>query len=197
MAIPVAVPIIGAVTLVGLGLLKLRQYISAKSAKAVVAAPAAPTATVAKTTVISVTPAAKTASAALLPAYQAPYVAERDRYATVVTKDAAPSGDLVIRNSPNGSQIGGAEKNGLVIVLRDVDSIWAEILWEGGPRLPAAQGYAKKQFLKLAEAGMRKADVTLDAAREAAQANPTPENIAAAMQAAIEAEDIPLVEQTS
>lgn len=71
--------------------------------------------------------------------------------AVVTTMQPAPSGDLIIRNAPNGSQIGGAEKNGTVIVIiPDVgDGIFAEIDWPGGNRLPAARGFAKKKFLKL------------------------------------------------
>ena len=69
--------------------------------------------------------------------------------AVVTTKDAAPSGDLIIRDRPNGTQIGGAEKNGRVAIIQQVDDTWAEIQWPGGSRLPAARGFARKAFLKL------------------------------------------------
>lgn len=82
--------------------------------------------------------------------------------AIVTTKDAAPSGDLIIRVAPNDSAAKipgeGAEKNGSVTILTpDVpDSVtgetgkWAEVMWLGGARrtLPG-QGFAKKQFLKI------------------------------------------------
>lgn len=68
----------------------------------------------------------------------------------VTTNDPIPSGDLVIRDQPNGTQIGGAEKNGMVTVVNpDVDGDFAQISWAGGSRLPAADGFAHKKFIRL------------------------------------------------
>ncbi len=70
--------------------------------------------------------------------------------AQVTTNDPAPSGDLVIRDQPNGTQIGGAEKDGLVVVINpNVDGDFAQISWAGGSRLGPAQGFAHKAFLRL------------------------------------------------
>jgi hypothetical protein len=70
--------------------------------------------------------------------------------AQVTTNDPAPSGDLIIRDQPNGTQIGGAEKDGMVTVINpNVDGTFAQISWPGGSRLPAATGFARKAFLKL------------------------------------------------
>lgn len=78
-------------------------------------------------------------------------VAALGQQAVVTTNDPAPSGDLIIRSGPSMSspQIGGAEKNGTVTVLNSSDPVFAQIRWGGGSRLPAATGFAKKQFLKL------------------------------------------------
>ncbi len=74
--------------------------------------------------------------------------------AKVTTKDQPPSGDLIIRTAPNTSapQIagGGAEKDGIVAVVNanaSPDGVFAEVIWPGGPRRPAWQGFAKKAFL--------------------------------------------------
>ena len=71
--------------------------------------------------------------------------------AIVTTNDPAPLGDLIIRDAPNATatQIGGAEKDGTVIVLDSSDPTFAQIQWAGGSRLPAATGFARKAFLKL------------------------------------------------
>ena len=72
--------------------------------------------------------------------------------AVVTTQDPAPSGDLIIRISPSPTapQVagGGADKGGTVTIIRDVDATWAEVVWAGGRR-PAAQGFARKAYLKL------------------------------------------------
>jgi hypothetical protein len=74
--------------------------------------------------------------------------------AKVTTNDAPPSGDLIMRDQPSdsGTQVpgGGAEKDGVVqVITENADSagIWSEIIWKGGSRRPAAQGFAKKKFL--------------------------------------------------
>ncbi len=71
--------------------------------------------------------------------------------AVVSTNDPAPSGDLVIRDAPDGTQIGGAEKGGTVIVLDAISpsSAWAHIAWPGGSRLGPATGFAHKTALQL------------------------------------------------
>jgi hypothetical protein len=71
--------------------------------------------------------------------------------AVVTTSDPAPSGDLVIRDQPSnsGQVIGAAEKNGTVTVLNlDASPDFAEIVWKGGARRPAAHGFAHKSFLR-------------------------------------------------
>ena len=73
--------------------------------------------------------------------------------AVVTTKDAPPLGDLIVRSSPSAGapQIGGAEKGGFVTVVHpnaDGAGIFAEIVWAGGARWPAVQGFAKNAFLK-------------------------------------------------
>lgn len=197
----IAIPIAGAVVLGTLGVLRFLKVSKTKNAAAQVAAPTAPA---------FVSPAAKAASAQLIPVapvtpvdVSPPITIEflddtAGQEAVVTTKDAPPSGDLRILDAPNGRQIGAAEKNGIVTVLRDIDGTFSEIAWEGGPRLSGAQGFAKKQFLKLLPFGQKvsKADRALIAARSAMQANPTAENIAAATAAAIEAEPLARVQQT-
>jgi len=91
---------------------------------------------------------ANPAAAAAAPAL--PPVLQGNVMAVVTTNDPAPSGDLIIRSSPSASapQIGGAEKNGTVIVLDSSDATFARIQWGGGSRLPAATGFARKAFLK-------------------------------------------------
>ncbi len=71
--------------------------------------------------------------------------------AIVTTNDPPPSGDLIIRSAPsaNAAQIGGAEKGGLVTILDPGDSTFSKIQWDGGSRLPAATGFARKAFLVL------------------------------------------------
>jgi hypothetical protein len=70
--------------------------------------------------------------------------------AIVTTNDPPPSGDLRILDAPNGTQIGGAEKNGVVTVFLDFsDPTFAKITWPGGSRLPAASGFVRKAFLRL------------------------------------------------
>jgi hypothetical protein len=78
-------------------------------------------------------------------------VATTGQTAVVTTHDEPPSGDLIIRDAPSASatQIGGAEKDGTVIVLDSSDATFARIQWGGGSRLPAATGFARKAFLKL------------------------------------------------
>jgi len=81
-----------------------------------------------------------------------PTPAAAGKRGVVTTNDPAPSGDLIIRTAPNQTapQIpgGGADKGGIVTIIRDVDSVWTEIDWPGGRR-PAGRGFAKKQFIKL------------------------------------------------
>ena len=90
-------------------------------------------------------------SGQLSPAASGDGVAAQGQRAIVTTKDPAPSGDLIIRSAPSGTatQIGGAEKDGTVIVLDSSDATFAKIRWDGGDRLPPATGFARKAFLKL------------------------------------------------
>ena len=70
--------------------------------------------------------------------------------ARVTTNDPAPQGDLIIRSGPSASapQIGGAEKDGVVVVLfKDAGEGFSEISWPGGSRLPAIDGFARTKFL--------------------------------------------------
>jgi hypothetical protein len=78
-------------------------------------------------------------------------VAATGQKAVVTTQDQPPSGDLIIRSAASGSaqQIGGAEKDGTVTILDSSDPTFARIQWDGGSRLPAATGFARKAFLKL------------------------------------------------
>ncbi len=76
--------------------------------------------------------------------------------AKVTTNDPPPSGDLIMRDEPSDSAAqvpgGGAEKDGIVQVLdmnASPDGVWAMIIWPGGDRRPAAQGFAKKKFLQV------------------------------------------------
>lgn len=80
--------------------------------------------------------------------------------ARVTTNDAPPGGDLKILASPGGQQIGGADKNAVVVVLvadagtDSSGSKWSKIAWPGGSRQdppsyspePVA-GYVKAKFL--------------------------------------------------
>lgn len=68
--------------------------------------------------------------------------------AIVTTKDPSPAGDLIVRDRPNGSQIGGADKDGTVTILQDVDVTWAKVSWAGG-RWPAVEGFSRKAFLRV------------------------------------------------
>ncbi len=92
------------------------------------------------------------------------------RQGVVTTVDAAPGGDLIIRSAPSASapMIGAAEKDGIVDILRDVDATFAEVRWKGGKRRPAAQGFARKQFVKLADAATIAAIKQRDESRAAA-----------------------------
>ena len=75
--------------------------------------------------------------------------------AIVTTQDPPPLGDLKVFDRPNGTQIGGAEKNGTVAVLgtvQDGQTSWARIAWAGGPRHRAATGFVRQQFLRPAGA---------------------------------------------
>ncbi len=78
-------------------------------------------------------------------------VAVQGQKAVVTTNDPSPMGDLIIRSAPSAGagQIGGAEKNGTVIVLDSSDATFAKISWPGGSRWPACTGFARKAFLKL------------------------------------------------
>jgi hypothetical protein len=71
--------------------------------------------------------------------------------AIVTTNDPAPAGDLIIRTQPNSSapQIpgGGADKEGIVTVIRKVDDTWSEVYWPGGRR-PGGQGFAAHRYLR-------------------------------------------------
>jgi hypothetical protein len=73
------------------------------------------------------------------------------KLAKVTTNDPPPSGDLIMRLAPNESAAqvpgGGASKNGLVTLIRDVDGTWSEIFWHGDGTRPLAQGFAKRKFL--------------------------------------------------
>lgn len=90
-------------------------------------------------------------SGQLSPSKSGDGIAALGQKAIVTTNDPAPSGDLIIRSAPSQSaaQVGGAEKNGTVIVLDSSDPVFARIAWPGGNRWPAATGFAKKAFLKL------------------------------------------------
>jgi len=71
--------------------------------------------------------------------------------ATVTTSDPPPSGDLVVRSAPDDSatQIGGAEKDGIVQVLNwSAGPNYAQISWGGGSRWPAITGYVHSAYLK-------------------------------------------------
>ncbi len=66
----------------------------------------------------------------------------------VTTSSAAPAGDLVIYNKPNGTKIGGVDKNGVVPVFEvSSDGVWARVSWSGG-RNPAASGWVHFAYLK-------------------------------------------------
>lgn len=69
--------------------------------------------------------------------------------AVVTTSDPAPAGDLAIRSQPDLSApvIGGAEKQGIVNVIRQVNSDWSEVYWPGGSRWPEVQGFARHRYL--------------------------------------------------
>lgn len=72
--------------------------------------------------------------------------------AIVDTQDPAPAGDLAIRSgaSDEAPIIGGAEKGGTVIVLDgNASADFAKVQWDGGPRRPAATGFAHKSALSL------------------------------------------------
>ncbi len=73
------------------------------------------------------------------------------KLAKVTTNDPPPSGDLIMRLAPNESAAqvpgGGASKNGIVTLIRDVDGTWSEIFWHGDDARPLAQGFAKRKFL--------------------------------------------------
>ena len=87
--------------------------------------------------------------------------------AVVTTVDPAPSGDLIIRAAPNGTQIGGADKDGIVTILQaDAlgDGVWAQIEWSGG-RNAAATGFSRKKFLKLIRHSRRLCSLTFSARR--------------------------------
>jgi hypothetical protein len=202
--VAIAIPIVGAVALGGLALLRLKKLHDARTA----IRPAAPSAAaIASVPAPRVTPAAAAAAQIVAPTavppnlFEFPDEATGAQQAIVTTHDPAPAGDLIIRSSPSasGAQVGMAEKDGVVTVIRDVDGTFAEISWEGGDRRPAARGFSKKQFLKLLPVGtkVRQADIALNLARAAMQANPTPETIAAATAAAIEAEPLEHVEQSA
>lgn len=80
------------------------------------------------------------------------------RLARVTTHDPAPLGDLSIRVAPDDSAAkvpgGGAEKDGIVAVVNEnVSPTYAEVIWPGGDRRPAAQGFAHKAFLAFLPAG--------------------------------------------
>jgi len=78
--------------------------------------------------------------------------------ARVTTNDLAPDGDLIIRDAPNGRQIGGAAKSSMVEVLEwDAGTVggvkWSKVRAnEKAMNWPAATGYAKQSFLRLAAA---------------------------------------------
>lgn len=195
MAIPVAVPIVGAVALLGGGIaLRLRSLAKAKSSITPIPVPPvipkANTAPAAPPKVIQALPPVITNPDGTDHTVGTPFVfstnddaaqtvAEANRLgisvhelllrksgtlpptlpggptvsgqlAIVTTNDPVPAGDLIIRSVPNGTQIGGAEKNGTVTILDSTsDPTFAKIRWNGGPRLPAATGFARKAFLKL------------------------------------------------
>lgn len=71
--------------------------------------------------------------------------------AQVTTHDPEPIGDLVIRSAPSdsASQIGGAEKDGIVqVVSWSAGPAYAQVIWPGGPRLGPVSGYAHVAYLK-------------------------------------------------
>ncbi len=66
----------------------------------------------------------------------------------VTTSSAAPAGDLVIYSQPNGTKVGGVDKNGIVPVFEvSSDGVWARVSWSGG-RNPAASGWVHFAYLK-------------------------------------------------
>ncbi len=79
-----------------------------------------------------------------------PVAAINGQRAQVATKDPAPEGDLIVRESPSATakQIGGVDKNGYVIVIDASDATFAKIQSNGG-RLPPVTGYVRKAFLRL------------------------------------------------
>jgi hypothetical protein len=75
---------------------------------------------------------------------------ENPFFCRVVTRDPFPQGDLIIRTHAHhhARELGGAEKNGLVLVLRwDVNEDFAWIVWYGGDRHGPASGYVRKRYL--------------------------------------------------
>lgn len=88
-----------------------------------------------------------------LAAFEVELLKTGSKLARVTTKDPAPSGDLAIRVAPNQSAAlvpgGGAEKDGTVTLIRDVDGVFSEVFWRGGNRRPLAQGFAHRAFLTI------------------------------------------------
>ena len=59
------------------------------------------------------------------------------------------------------SQIGGAEKDGVVFVDdMNASAEFAKIRWPGGSRLPASEGFVKKKFLSTSFNGDGSPDVS-------------------------------------
>jgi nucleoid-associated protein YgaU len=58
---------------------------------------------------------------------------------------------LKVFDRPDGTQIGGAEKNGTVAVLAwnfDGQNQWARVAWAGGTRWKAVTGFVRQRFLR-------------------------------------------------
>lgn len=157
MPIPIAVPIGAAIAAVGLAALRMNK-LAQENDQLKNTNPAKPVSTNPVTPGVPTIPTVPTSP--VIPGIpSAPKPGNNlatDTYAIVTTKDPAPNGDLAMRTSPNANapQVagGGAEKNGIVkIITADASpsepGVWSEIQWFGGPRRPAARGYARSAYL--------------------------------------------------
>lgn len=74
--------------------------------------------------------------------------------ARVVTRDPAPAGDLIVRETPStgGNVLGMIEKDSIVAVLRSAtafDNRFVAVQWRGGNRHPPVTGFVLKQYLRM------------------------------------------------
>jgi hypothetical protein len=77
----------------------------------------------------------------------APPVPTNASLAKVLTHDPPPSGDLNVFDRPNGSRIGGAEKDSIVNVISN-DGTWAQVTANNPEgRYPAVTGFVHAAFL--------------------------------------------------